>query len=133
MRKQHRNPFLSRGQVSVESFERINLHMRVLPKPGSYEQAFKELLGTRAREGKLEPTLIYTNTTKEVDEIVSWFNARFPVSDDEVPIAGAYHAKLSNGNRREAHTAFMRDDHEIMVASVAYGECVLAATSCGCY
>lgn len=32
-----------------------------------------------------------------------------------------YHAKLSLGQRRDSHSAFLRDDAEVMVATVAYG------------
>lgn len=34
-----------------------------------------------------------------------------------------YHGKMSVNLRRASHNAFLRDDVEVMVATVAYGEC----------
>lgn len=139
------SPFL---QVSVESFERTNLTMKVFPMPKppaklksrskpaldqatppsfkSFRLAFAGLVENRLQHGKQAPTLIYANTTKRVDEIVEWINGKLPlVRNNGMPVAGAYHAgdSLTDEDRRSAHRAFMRDDHEIMVATMAYGEC----------
>lgn len=143
-----KNPFRSLVQVSVESFERTNLTMKVFPMPKppaklkskskpaldqatppsfkSFRLAFAGLVENRLQHGKQAPTLIYANTTKRVDEIVEWINGKLPlVRNNGMPVAGAYHAgdSLTDEDRRSAHRAFMRDDHEIMVATMAYGEC----------
>lgn len=79
-------------QVSVETFERTNLSIKVLPMPlpskDSHTRAFAQLIKRRREKGKLEPTLIYTTTTKKVDEIVSWINGHFPAAAGSVAVAG---------------------------------------------
>lgn len=92
-----------------------------MPKSG-FKTALAGLVKKRQLGGALDPTLIYTNTTKGVDEIVAWINGSLPASSKGVAVAGAYHSKLSSEARLNAHRAFLRDDHEIMVATVAYGE-----------
>ncbi|MEW5308662.1 MAG: hypothetical protein WDW38_000601 [Sanguina aurantia] len=113
------------AKVSVETFERTNLSIKVLPMPlpskDSHTRAFAQLIKRRREKGKLEPTLIYTTTTKKVDEIVSWINGHFPAAAGSVAVAGGYHASLSIEARQAAHKSFLRDDHEIMVATMAYG------------
>lgn len=71
---------------------------------------------------QLPPTLIYAVTTREVDEIAAYLNRPEALAGR----AGRYHAKLPAADRRAAHTAFMRDDLDVLVASVAYGACVRA-------
>ena len=39
-----------------------------------------------------------------------------------------YHGKMSLLERRKSHTAFLRDDCAIMVATVAYGEIYVGDT-----
>lgn len=113
------------SQVWVESFERTNLNFNVqlLPLSTSFKAAFASLVRKRQKEGVLGPTLIYTNTTKGVDAIVAWINRCLPDTGKGVAVARAYHSKLTAQERSDAHTSFLRDDHEIMVATVAYGEC----------
>ncbi|MEW5298656.1 MAG: hypothetical protein WDW36_001750 [Sanguina aurantia] len=110
-------------RVSVESFERNNLAFKVQSMPNStgFKAALAGLVKRRQLGGVLDPTLIYTSTTKGVDDIVAWLNSLLPPNSKGVAVAGAYHAKLSAEQRRAAHTLFLRDDHEIMVATVAYG------------
>ncbi|KXZ49836.1 hypothetical protein GPECTOR_19g287 [Gonium pectorale] len=75
----------------VESFERTNLHFSVQQK-SSIVDAAAELVAARRSAGQV-------------------LNGR----------AGRYHAKLSQTERRDSHAAFMRDDLDVLVASVAYG------------
>lgn len=68
-------------------------------------------------QGEVPATLVYALTTGQVDELAAWLNdpARFNGR------VGRYHGKMSNDARREAHMRFLRDDYEVMVATVAYG------------
>lgn len=111
-------------QVWVESFERRNLHFEVksMRKATGYKTALAGLIRKRLSEGALEPTLIYAHTTKRVDEIVAWINSCVPGLSKGVAVAGAYHSNLSIQARTDAHGSFLRDEHQIMVATVAYGE-----------
>lgn len=115
------------AQVWVESFERRNLHFEVksMRKATGYKTALAGLIRKRLSEGALEPTLIYAHTTKRVDEIVAWINSCVPGTSTGAAVAGAYHSALSIQARSDAHGSFLRDEHQIMVATVAYGE------SCG--
>ncbi|EFJ47726.1 hypothetical protein VOLCADRAFT_117801 [Volvox carteri f. nagariensis] len=119
----------------VESFERTNLHFAVRQKT-SVAEAASELKEAAARNRgqrggvkrckplalavlQVPSTLIYALTTKEVDEIATYLNQPTVLNGR----AGRYHAKMTPKERREAHTAFMRDDLDVLVASVAYGKC----------
>ncbi|KAG2446096.1 hypothetical protein HXX76_000696 [Chlamydomonas incerta] len=101
----------------VESFERINLHFAVRQKTTINEVVGDIAEAKRRRGGELPCTLIYALTTKEVDEIAATINQQPGLAGR----AGRYHAKMSASERREAHAAFMRDDLDVLVASVAYG------------
>lgn len=90
----------------------------------SFRLAFADLVEKRRTEGRLDPTLIYTNTIKRADEIVEWINGELSqAKKNGVLVAGAYHGgnSLTDEDRRSAHRAFMRDDQEVMVATMAYG------------
>ncbi|KAG2452664.1 hypothetical protein HYH02_002897 [Chlamydomonas schloesseri] len=101
----------------VESFERTNLHFAVRQKTTINEVVNDIAEAKRRRGGELPCTLIYALTTKEVDEIAATINQQPGLAGR----AGRYHAKMSASERREAHAAFMRDDLDVLVASVAYG------------
>ena len=62
-------------------------------------------------------TLIYTLTTREVDEVHAWLSALGKLPGR----VAKYHGKMNNEQRREAHQNFLRDDVDVMVATVAYG------------
>ncbi|MEW5298653.1 MAG: hypothetical protein WDW36_001748 [Sanguina aurantia] len=111
-------------KVWVESCERTNLTFKVqlLPRAASCKAAFASLVAKRRDQGVLGPTLIITNTSEGADAIVAWINRCLPDGTGRgVAVARAYHSKLTAQEGSDAHTSFLRDDHEIMVATVAYG------------
>ncbi|GFR52324.1 hypothetical protein Agub_g14862, partial [Astrephomene gubernaculifera] len=83
----------------------------------SISDAVADLVATKKRKGEIPSTLIYALTTREVDEIAAYLNQPTVLNGR----AGRYHGKMSASERRESHAAFMRDDLDVLVASVAYG------------
>ena len=58
--------------------------------------------------------IIYCNSRKQVDELTQ------VLKDDGCSVA-PYHAGLSNDARKQNQAAFIRDDIQVMVATVAFG------------
>ncbi len=98
-----RNPALH-----VASFNRANLFYAVRPKDA---RTYVELLA-RAREG--EAGIIYCLSRKRVDELSAALRA------DGVR-ALPYHAGLEADERRRNQDAFIRDDAQVIVATIAFG------------
>ncbi|MEM7725461.1 MAG: DNA helicase RecQ [Cyanobacteria bacterium P01_A01_bin.45] len=100
---------LVQPQIHLNSFNRENLYYEVLPKK---KYVYNELLDiVRSNEGS---GIIYCLTRKKVEEIA------FKLQHDEIN-ALPYHAGLSDTERSENQTKFIRDDVRIMVATVAFG------------
>ncbi|GAX75931.1 hypothetical protein CEUSTIGMA_g3374.t1 [Chlamydomonas eustigma] len=100
----------------VMSFERSNLCFSVHSRD-SLQSMLQPLIDQKLQHGDVEPTLIYTNTTSQADDIVHFLNRKEYFNGR----AGKYHAKMSLSERQSAHTEFMKDNLEVMVATVAYG------------
>ncbi|MGH8518228.1 MAG: DNA helicase RecQ [Panacagrimonas sp.] len=94
--------------VHVASFNRSNLFYAVRPKAA---QAWPELL-TRARAGG--SGIVYCLSRKRVDELSDRLAA-------EGIRALPYHAGLDAETRRENQDQFIRDDAQVMCATVAFG------------
>lgn len=94
--------------IHVASFNRSNLFYGVRPKD---HRTYDELLA-RARKG--EPGIIYCLARKRVDELTASLQA------DGIK-ALAYHAGLDAEERRRNQDAFIRDDAQIVVATIAFG------------
>jgi ATP-dependent DNA helicase RecQ len=95
--------------LHVASFNRPNLYYAVKPRSG---RAFDELLGhIRYNKGS---GIVYCLSRKRVDEIASDLQAQ-GVS------ALPYHAGLDGETRRENQDRYIRDDVQVMVATVAFG------------
>lgn len=93
----------------VASFNRENLMIEVLPKtdPGGQTLAF-------LRRFPDQSGIIYCFSRKQVDELTAFlagkgFSAR------------SYHAGLSDHERKTNQEAFIRDDVQIIVATIAFG------------
>lgn len=99
---------LHEPSVHVASFNRSNLFYAVRPKGG---QAWPELL-ERARGGGAG--IVYCLSRKRVDEL----SARL---DEEGVRALPYHAGLDAETRRRNQEQFIRDDAQVMCATVAFG------------
>jgi len=99
-----RSPF-----VHVASFRRPNLFYEVRPK--EKRTTYREILA-RVRQGG--SGIIYCMSRRQVEELAAKLTA------DNVA-ALPYHAGLSGDVRSANQTRFIRDDVQIMVATVAFG------------
>jgi len=100
---------LRQPALHVASFNRPNLYYAVRPRTA---RSFDELLGhVRSSRGS---GIVYCLSRKRVDELSENLRAA-GVS------ALAYHAGLNGDTRREHQERFIRDDAQVMVATVAFG------------
>ncbi|MBC7085269.1 MAG: DNA helicase RecQ [Methanomethylovorans sp.] len=96
-------------KIYVASFNRKNLLYQVRQKKNAYEQIVEFLRDRKDKSG-----IIYCQSRKTVDELAgklrkSGFNA--------LP----YHAGLSDAARSRNQDVFIKDDVEIIVATIAFG------------
>ncbi|KAL1293638.1 hypothetical protein HN51_054284 [Arachis hypogaea] len=103
-----KNPY-----VLVGSFDRSNLFYGV--KPFSRGQSFvDELVQEISKVVSSGSTIIYCTTIKDVEQISK--------SLAEAGIeAGMYHGQMDKKSREESHRLFVRDELQIMVATIAFG------------
>lgn len=95
--------------VHVASFNRPNLYYEVIPKERrSYDQLLKKV---RSFSGS---GIIYCLSRRQVDDIA------YRLSTDGIS-ALPYHAGMEDGTRSQNQTRFIRDDVQIIVATVAFG------------
>jgi ATP-dependent DNA helicase RecQ len=94
--------------VHVASFNRPNLFYRVRPKDKS---SYRELLAL-ARSGGAG--IVYCLSRRRVDELAAKLHA-------EGVRAAPYHAGLDTVTRRDTQDAFIRDDLQVIVATIAFG------------
>ena len=94
--------------VHVASFNRPNLFYRVQPKN---KNSYGELL-TLSRGGGAG--IVYCLSRKRVDELAA------KLQQDGIR-AGAYHAGLDGVTRHDTQDAFIRDDLQVVVATIAFG------------
>jgi ATP-dependent DNA helicase RecQ len=102
---------LHQPYVHVASFNRSNLYYEVVPKQGN-EQTYTNLLRQIKRiQGS---GIVYCLSRKRVDEISD------RLRQDGIE-AIPYHAGLGAKEREENQTRWIRDDVQVMVATVAFG------------
>jgi len=100
---------LKQPGIHVASFNRPNLYYDVQPKQRqSYNQLLKQV---RSHKGS---GIIYCLSRRKVDEI------SFRLQQDGIS-ALPYHAGLSDEDRSTNQTRFIRDDVQVMVATIAFG------------
>ncbi len=100
---------LRQARVHVSSFNRPNLYYEIRPKEQrSYNQLIHYI---RQQKGS---GIIYCLSRKSVEEVA------FRLVKDGIS-ALPYHAGLRNEVRQENQTRFIRDDVQVMVATVAFG------------
>jgi len=100
---------LRQPSVHIASFNRQNLYYEVRPKQKS---TYTELLSQiRKIKGAV---IIYCLSRRSVDELA------FKLQKDDIK-ALPYHAGLSDEERTSNQTRFIRDDVQVMVATVAFG------------
>jgi ATP-dependent DNA helicase RecQ len=100
---------LNEPLISISSFDRPNIRYTVTEKFNALEQVTTFLLKQKGQSG-----IIYCSSRAKVEEMtVRLRNRNFTVA--------AYHAGLTNDERNRAQDAFIRDDIQIIVATVAFG------------
>ena len=100
---------LENSKVFISSFNRPNLNYTVLPKKNSFKSILA-LLGNH----KNESVIIYCFSRNDTETLVSNLNGcGFK--------AAAYHAGLDSKIRKENQEKFIRDEVNIMVATIAFG------------
>ena len=97
------------AKVFKASFNRKNLYYQIRPKENPYNQLVRYLEGKKTDSG-----IIYCQSRKTVENVSSSLQA-------EGYRALPYHAGLSSEARSENQERFIRDDVEIIVATIAFG------------
>ncbi|HSL43088.1 MAG TPA: DNA helicase RecQ [Anaerolineales bacterium] len=93
----------------IASFNRENLYIEVLRKEDPYLQTMRMLERYKDQSG-----IIYCFSRKQVDELAGYLASKgYSVRP--------YHAGLEDSERRRNQEAFIRDDAQIIVATIAFG------------
>jgi ATP-dependent DNA helicase RecQ len=93
----------------IASFNRENLYIEVLPKRDAYAQTIEMLERYKDQSG-----IIYCFSRKQVDELSAYLKLRgYSVR--------SYHAGLEDTERKRNQEEFIRDDAQIIVATIAFG------------
>ena len=93
----------------VASFNRENLYIEVLHKADAYQQTLNLLERYKDQSG-----IIYCFSRRQVDELSAYLKMRGYS-------ARPYHAGLEDAERRANQDDFIRDDAQIIVATIAFG------------
>jgi len=104
-----KNLELSEANDFVASFNRGNLFYKIIPKDNPLEQTLEFL-----EQYKNESGIIYCFSRDSVDRL--YFNLK-----KQGYKARPYHAGLSDEERQENQELFLKDEVQIMVATIAFG------------
>ena len=96
----------------VGSFDRPNLVYRVLPRATLKRQLQDILARHRGEAG-----IVYCTSRREVDAFAAWLSADARIRVRAVP----YHAGLDDAVRHRNQDAFINEDADVVVATVAFG------------
>ena len=100
---------LRQAKVFIAGFDRPNIRYHVVDKQKPFTQLQAFLKGRRGEAG-----IVYALSRKRVEEVATKLAATGLQ-------AAAYHAGLADAERRRVQEAFLRDDLQIVVATVAFG------------
>ncbi len=100
---------LAGARRHVLSFDRPNIRYTVLEKRRPMDQLARFL----ARQGR-EPEIVYALSRKRVEEVAAALAARGVA-------AAPYHAGLPGETRHDVQERFLRDELQVVVATVAFG------------
>jgi len=100
---------LRQAKVFVAGFDRPNIRYNVIDKQKPFAQLQAFLKGRRGAAG-----IVYALSRKRVEEVA----AKLAATGLK---AAAYHAGLPDAERKRVQEAFLRDDVQIVVATVAFG------------
>ncbi len=93
----------------VASFNRENLFLQIVPKSDPVRQTMNFI-----HKFPNQPGIVYCLARRQVDDLTAAL-IKFGLS------AKPYHAGLTDDERRQNQEAFIRDDVQIMVATIAFG------------
>ncbi len=96
-------------EVFVSDFYRENLHISVLSKSGANDKIIHLL-----DKYKNESAIIYCFSRKETEQLTKTLSA-------EGINVGSYHAGMSSEERVKTQDAFVRDEINVVVATIAFG------------
>jgi len=100
---------LKQARVFVAGFDRPNIRYNVVDKHKPFAQLQAFLKGRRGEAG-----IVYALSRKRVEEVA----ARLAAAGLR---AAPYHAGLADAERRRVQENFLRDDVQVVVATVAFG------------
>ena len=101
---------LKQPSVHIASFNRPNLYYEVFPKESrSYNQLLKFIRAEKGNAG-----IVYCLSRRSVDEIA------YKLGKDNIKVL-PYHAGMSDSARMSHQNRFLRDDVQVMVATIAFG------------
>lgn len=100
---------LADPKIFTSSFNRKNLNLMVMQKKNSFDKIINLL-----RKHKTESTIIYCFSRNEVEKISKKLR-------EKGFLALPYHAGLSAETRKENQDAFIKDEVNIIVATIAFG------------
>jgi len=100
---------LDKAKIFISSFNRPNLFYSVLPKKNSYDQLVNIL-----RKHQNESAIIYCFSRKNTEHLAADLR-------QEGFKALPYHAGLESEDRRTNQEKFIRDEAQIIVATIAFG------------
>ncbi|XP_047322421.1 ATP-dependent DNA helicase RecQ-like [Impatiens glandulifera] len=104
-----RNPY-----ISIGSFDRKNLFYSVKPLNHTSTAIHELVEEISKRVANAGSTIVYCTTIKDAEQIFSsLLNAGLK--------AGMYHGRMSNKTKEESHRLFIRDELNVMVATIAFG------------
>ncbi len=93
----------------IASFDRPNLYLEVAPKESAYQQT-KDFIEKHAKQSGI----VYCQSRSSVDELTA------KLKQDGYSVL-PYHAGLNNLKRAANQEKFVRDDVDIIVATIAFG------------
>jgi len=100
---------LQQAHCHAAGFDRPNIRYLVMDKAKPFDQLCAFLDGHRDESG-----IVYCLSRKRTEEVAAKLSAH------GIP-ASAYHAGLAAGERQRVQEAFLRDDLQVVVATVAFG------------
>lgn len=104
-----KNLGMKNPKVYISSFNRENIYLEVQPKRGAMETVISYIKRHPGDSG-----IIYCNSRKQVDEIAQTL-------DKKGYSALPYHAGLSDEVRAKNQDMFIKDEVQIIVATIAFG------------
>ena len=104
-----KNLGMKKPKIFISSFNRENIYLEVQPKRGAMETVINYI-----RKHPGDSGIIYCNSRKSVDEIAQTL-------DKKGYSALPYHAGLSDEIRAKNQDLFIKDEVQIIVATIAFG------------